>query len=78
MNARSSGACGRRRGFGDIITIRLFEGSDLIVQSIRPGLPAEYAIARKLADGTYLVAAIDETDADESTRSQFCGRESGA
>ena len=64
-------------GFGDI-TIHRFEGPDLIVQSIRPGLPAEYAIARKFADGTYLVVPIDETDADKSTRKEFCSRESGA
>jgi hypothetical protein len=49
-----------------------FEGADLIVQSIRRGRPAEYAIARKLADGTYLVAAIDETDADAATRGKYC------
>jgi hypothetical protein len=68
---------GNGEGFGDI-TIHAFEGPELIVQSIRPGLPTEYAIARKLADGTYLVVAIDETDADESTRNRFCGKESGA
>ncbi len=68
---------GGGEGFGDI-TIHLFEGPDLIVQSIRPGLPTEYAIARKLADGTYLVVAIDETDADESLRNRLCGKESGA
>lgn len=64
-------------GFGDI-TIHRFEGPDLIVQSIRPDLAAEYAIARKFADGTYLVVPIDETDADESIRKEFCSRESGA
>jgi hypothetical protein len=55
-----------------------FEGADLIVQSIRSGKPAEYAIARKLAGGTYLVVAIDENDADEATRGKFCGHEAGA
>jgi hypothetical protein len=59
-------------------TLHAFEGADLIVQSIRPGKPVEYAIARKLADGTYLVAAIDEADADDATRSRFCGKVTGA
>ena len=64
-------------GIGDF-TLHAFEGADLIVQSLRPGLPAEYAIARKLADGTYLLVAIDEDDADEKTRTNFCGHEGGA
>ncbi|MGB7099712.1 MAG: hypothetical protein WBD95_13235 [Xanthobacteraceae bacterium] len=76
-NDRYALTSGGGEGFGDI-TIHRFKGRDLIVQSIRPGLPAEYAIARKLADGTYLVVPIDETDADESTRKEFCSRESGA
>jgi hypothetical protein len=59
-------------------TLHAFEGADLIVQSIEPGKPAEYAISRKLADGTYLLVAIDENDAEEATRSQFCGKETGA
>lgn len=53
-------------------TLHPFEGADLIVQSIRPGKPVEYAIARKLAEAAYLVVAIDETDADEATRKNFC------
>jgi len=68
---------GSGEGFGDI-TIHPFEGPDLIVQSIRPGLPTEYAIARKLADGTYLAVAIDEADADEPTRNRLCSKETGA
>jgi len=76
-NGRYVATSGSEEGFGDI-TIHAFEGPDLIVQSIRPGLPTEYAIARKIADGTYLVVAIDETDADESTRNRFCDKESGA
>lgn len=50
-------------------------GSDLIMQSrsSRPQVKGiEYALARKLIDGTYLVAAIDEADADEATRARFC------
>jgi len=55
------------------LTFHGFEGADLLVQSIRAKQPTEYAIARKLADGTYLVFAIDEGDADERTRSRICG-----
>jgi hypothetical protein len=50
-------------------------GNDLIVQSrsSRPQVKGiEYALARKLADGVYLVAAIDEADADDATRAKFC------
>jgi len=64
---------------GDIhdFTLHAFEGADLIVQSVRPGHPAEYAIARKLADGTYLVVAVDENDADDATRDKFCDKNAG-
>jgi len=53
-------------------TLHAFDGSDLIVQSIRPGKPVEYGIARKLADGVYLLIAVDESDADEATQDKFC------
>jgi hypothetical protein len=53
-------------------TLHAFEGSDLIVQSIRAGKPVEYGIARKLADGVYLLAAVDESDADAATQNKFC------
>jgi hypothetical protein len=53
-------------------TLHTFEGTDLIVQSIRAGKPVEYGIARKLADGVYLLVAVDESDADEATQSKFC------
>jgi hypothetical protein len=56
-------------------TLHAFEGDDVLVQSIRPGRPAEYAIGRKLADGTYLIIAIDEGDADEPTRAKFCDKD---
>jgi hypothetical protein len=55
-------------------TIHEFADADLIVQSIRRGHPAEYGIARKLADGTYLLFAVDESDADDATRAKFCDR----
>lgn len=51
-----------------------FEGDDLIVQSQRPGYPAEYGIARKLAEATYLLFAVDEADADASTRDKYCDK----
>jgi hypothetical protein len=50
-------------------------GNDLIIQSrsSRPKVKGiEYALARKLADGVYFMAAIDEADADEATRAKFC------
>jgi hypothetical protein len=68
---------GSADGIGDF-TLHRFEGNDLLLQSIRHNLPAEYAVARKLADGTYLVVAIDESEADEATRRQFCSTEKGA
>jgi hypothetical protein len=58
-------------------TIHPFDGPDLIVQSLRPGLSNEYAIARKLAEGVFLVFPIDENDADRSTRDQLCHKEAG-
>jgi hypothetical protein len=53
-------------------TLHAFEGTDIIVQSIRAGKPVEYGIARKLADGVYLLAAVDESDADGATQNKFC------
>ena len=52
-------------------------GDDLIIQSqsqsSRPQvMRIEYALARKLADGTYFLTAIDEADADEATRAKLC------
>ena len=60
-------------------TVHELEGRDLIVQTVplRKDVPVEYTIARKLADGVYLTAAIDENDADEATRAQFCIKDSG-
>jgi hypothetical protein len=59
-------------------TLHAFEGSDLLVQSIRPGKPVEYAIARKLAEGTYLVFAVEEADADATTRAKYCNTDQNA
>jgi hypothetical protein len=50
-------------------------GNDLVIQSrsSRPRAKGiEYALARKLAEGVYLLAAIDEAAADEATRAKFC------
>jgi hypothetical protein len=57
------------------LTMHLFAGNDLIVQSRsteRKDKHVEYALARKLADAVYLIIAIDEDDADEATRAKFC------
>jgi hypothetical protein len=55
-------------------TVHPYQGRDLIVQSTaaRAPRPVEYALARRLADGTYLIVPIDEDDADEPTRAKFC------
>jgi hypothetical protein len=53
-------------------TLHTFRGSDLIAQEIHAGSPVNYAILHKLAEGTYLVSVIDESDADKATRKKFC------
>jgi hypothetical protein len=55
-------------------TLHDFEGSDAIVQSFsaKGEKAVEYALAHKLADGTYLINAIEENDADEATRAAHC------
>jgi hypothetical protein len=53
-------------------TVHPFRGSDLIAQEIPSGAPVNYAILRKLAEGTYLVFVIDEDDANAATRKRFC------
>jgi hypothetical protein len=59
-------------------TLHAFQGSDLIAQEIHAGSPVNYAILRKLAEGTYLVFIINESDADKATRKRFCSNRSGA
>jgi hypothetical protein len=58
----------------DAFTIHDFEGSDSIVQSFKAKgeRVVEYALARKLTEGVYLIVAIDENDADEITRAELC------
>jgi hypothetical protein len=57
-------------------TVHALEGRDLIVQvtSARPPRLTEYAVARWLSDGVYLLIPINENDVDDATRSKFCGR----
>jgi hypothetical protein len=60
-------------------TVHAFEGRDLIVQTLpRAPRPVEYALARRLADGTYMVLPIDEDTVDEETRAKFCTKTQGA
>jgi hypothetical protein len=77
MNFEWSGSryvfSGRSGSISDF-TAHPFEGRDLIVQSTAARAPrlTEYAIARKLADGVYMVFPINEDDVDEATRARFC------
>jgi len=59
-------------------TLHAIEDSDLIVQTLSAGKPVEYGVARKLADGVYLVAVVDENDADAATQNKFCQKPPGA
>jgi hypothetical protein len=61
-------------------TVHPFEAGDFIIQSV-PANKAqnnEYAVLHKLAGGVYLVIAVDEADADEATRAQYCKHPGGA
>jgi hypothetical protein len=55
-------------------TVHEFEGGDYIAQDVPTEHPQinEYGLVRKLADGVYLVRAIDEEDADATTRAAHC------
>ena len=66
---------GRSIGVSDF-TVHAYEGRDLIVQSrsARAPHPTEYALARKLANGAYMVQPISEDDADDAARQQFCDK----
>ncbi len=72
----------RLRGMKDVsgFSVHPFEGGTYIIQSfpVRQPRHVEYALMRKLAEGTYLVKAIDEDDADEPTRKAHCKHEGGA
>jgi hypothetical protein len=64
---------GKPTGFNDF-TAYPYEGRDWIVQATtqRPPSHIEYGLARKLADGTYLLVPISEDDADPPAREKFC------
>lgn len=64
---------GRSEGIRDF-TVYPYEGRDLIVQTTatKPPHATEYALARRLTEGVYLMVPIDESDADEATREKFC------
>jgi hypothetical protein len=66
---------GRSIGVTDF-TVHPFEGRDLIVQSraAKAPHPTEYALARKLTDGVYMVQPISEDDADDAARQRFCSK----
>jgi len=56
-------------------TVAPLAGNDLVIQSrsTRPEVKnLEYGLARKIADNTYMVIAIDRANADDATRSKFC------
>jgi len=62
-------------------TVVPLAGDDLIIQSrsSRPQVKGiEYALARKLADGVFSLAPIDEADADEATRARLCIKSSSS
>jgi hypothetical protein len=64
---------GKSIGFSDF-TAHAYEGRDWILQgtSQRPPRKIEYGLARKLADGVYLLLPINEEDADATARGNFC------
>lgn len=60
-------------------TLHRFDSEDWIAQTARAtrgAMTTEYAYVRKLADGVHIVNVIDEQDADETTRKQFCEKTS--
>jgi hypothetical protein len=64
---------GKSIGFSDF-TAYPYEGRDWIVQGSTQRAPShvEFGLARRLADGAYLLVPINEDDADEPTREKFC------
>ena len=66
---------GAARDIADF-TVHAYEGRDLIIQSrsSRAGRPIQYGLARRIAEGAYLVIPISAEDADEPTRARFCGK----
>lgn len=72
MYARAGGGLRDVRAF----SVHEFENGDYIVQDVPSKRPRynEYGLMHKLADGVYLIRAIDEDDADEATRKAHCGK----
>jgi len=70
----------RRSGEITDFTIHPYEGRDLIIQSqaSRSGTAVQFGLARRIAEGVYLVIPIQEDDADEPTRERFCTKTQGA
>jgi hypothetical protein len=70
----------RRSGDFTDFTIHPYEGRDLIIQSqaSRGSSIIEFGLARRIAEGVYLIIPIQEEDADEPTRTRFCTKTQGA
>jgi len=70
----------RRSGDFTDFTIHPYEGRDLIIQSqtSRGSTTIEFGLARRIAEGVYLILPIQEEDADEPTRERFCTKTQGA
>jgi hypothetical protein len=70
----------RRSGNFTDFTIHPYEGRDLIIQSqsSRGSTTIDFGLARRIAEGVYLIIAIQEEDADEPTRARFCTKTQGA
>jgi hypothetical protein len=64
---------GKPTGFSDF-TAYPYEGRDWIVQGTSRRAPGriEYGLARRLAEGVYLLVPINEDDADQPARDRFC------
>src|SRR5215471_2599957 len=70
---------GKSIGFSEF-SAHAYEGRDWIMQGTaqRPPRGIEYGLARKLADGVYLLLPINEEDADAAAREKFCTKTQGA
>jgi len=70
----------RRSGDFTDFTIHPYEGRDLIIQSqtSRGSSMIQFGLARRIAEGVYLIIPIQEEDADEPTRERFCTKTQGA
>ena len=58
-------------------SVHPFESGTFIIQTApAKGKRVEYAVMRKLNEGVYMVAPVDETDADQATRAANCKQDS--